>query len=622
MFKLAQDRNTDEVLVDMLCIAYAKELKAYHGYLHAYVTVTGPMESVYGEVYESFMQREMHHLEELGKKIVAMGGMPPIEYPTMKPIADAIYKGYDETLAALQDAEVETLEMYKKIHAAADKAGDLPLVLLIEEIMQEEEEHHDELQRILMDVPGKNNVEMHDELVVDAFEVRKNKLADLLTDVSEDVSNFWEEPENDNIPKKNVEYMEGIEQVDDVYRSKRDQVSELNDLLWELENESAEHGFCDHGVAEYITLFKQYSRALNELAAILKKNKYNEHVKEQFKIFKEHQKAFQETIDEIKEQQNTNNASDNKYATIVTDNINKREKKFAELMDLPAVKNEVDMNRYAGRWMKINKEIVKLLNDMGINEDDVGIIDYNDEAYPELLRNLMRQRDAIQERLSGYDSSWLIGYMEDESKEEKPLPQDEGKQEKQYEGVKVRKKKLADLFIEAGIFDGYTAKQLHDEKVKLMAEVRRLFELAPSKDGVSSIDDNVPELKKQYLEVENKLNAVLDEMEKRELVPPRRVNIWKDDKKFKATDEDAPPTITDNNIDAYIKKWVKLNNEINDMEDEEYGEDHPDMRKLMRERKNIERALDDFDDNWMRDYFGDEEPMDEVESVETMRNYR
>lgn len=166
-------------LVDMLRVAYAMEMKAYQGYMYAYVTVTGPMESVYGAIYEKFMQREMHHLEELGKKIVAMGGMPPTEYPPFTKVAEAIYKGYDETLSALQDAEIETLEMYQKIHAAADSAEDLPLVLLIEEIIQEEEEHHDELERILIDVPKSDNVEIHDELEVIAREIRKLKLARL-----------------------------------------------------------------------------------------------------------------------------------------------------------------------------------------------------------------------------------------------------------------------------------------------------------------------------------------------------------------------------------------------------------------------------------------------------------
>lgn len=177
--------DADDKLVELLKGAYAKELKAYHGYLHAYVTVTGPLQTVYGEIYESFMEREMHHLEELGKKIVAMGGMPPIEYPSIAPVAEAIFKGYDETLTVLQQAEVETLEMYKEIHKAADAAGDLPLVLLIEEIMQEEEEHHDELERILLDVPKENNVEMHDELAVDAIDaraIRAYKLAQLMRD--------------------------------------------------------------------------------------------------------------------------------------------------------------------------------------------------------------------------------------------------------------------------------------------------------------------------------------------------------------------------------------------------------------------------------------------------------
>jgi bacterioferritin (cytochrome b1) len=179
MIKLAKDKNNKQ-LVDMLCVAYAKELKAYHGYLHAYVSVTGPLQEVYGETYKKFMERELHHLEELGKKITAMGGMPPTEYPPITAVAEAIYKGYDATLEALQNAEVETLDMYKSIHQAADKDGDLPLVLLIEEIMLEEEEHHDELERILLDVPKKNNVEKHDQLVVDACAERIKKLAGIL----------------------------------------------------------------------------------------------------------------------------------------------------------------------------------------------------------------------------------------------------------------------------------------------------------------------------------------------------------------------------------------------------------------------------------------------------------
>jgi bacterioferritin (cytochrome b1) len=176
--------KNDALLVKLLCVAFAKELKAYHGYLHAYVTVTGPLESVYGQIYKKFMEREMHHLEELGKKIIAMGGMPPTEYPPITAIAEAVYKGYDETLSALQDAEIETLRMYVKIHEVADKVGDLPLVLLIEEIIQEEEEHHDELQRILLDVPTKNT-EKHKKLIVDAFSARKLKLAQLMKNSEE-----------------------------------------------------------------------------------------------------------------------------------------------------------------------------------------------------------------------------------------------------------------------------------------------------------------------------------------------------------------------------------------------------------------------------------------------------
>jgi len=171
--------ESDKTLANMLCVAYAYELQAYHGYLHAYTTVTGPLESVYGEIYKSFMEKELHHLEEVGKKIRVMGGMPPTKYPPITLVEEAIYKGYDETLAALQKGEEKALEIYTKIHAAADAAGDLPLVLLIEEIIQEEEEHHDELARILLDAPKQNNIEVHDKLEVATHEIRKLKLARL-----------------------------------------------------------------------------------------------------------------------------------------------------------------------------------------------------------------------------------------------------------------------------------------------------------------------------------------------------------------------------------------------------------------------------------------------------------
>lgn len=162
-------------ITDMLCVAYAYELQAYHGYLHAFTTVTGPLESVYGSIYKSFMEKELHHLEEIGKKIRVMGGMPPIKYPPITAVEEAIYKGYDETLKALQKGEEKALEIYTKIHAAADSFGDLPLVILIEEIISEEEEHHDRITSILMDAPG-HIIENHDKLVVDSFEQRKNQL--------------------------------------------------------------------------------------------------------------------------------------------------------------------------------------------------------------------------------------------------------------------------------------------------------------------------------------------------------------------------------------------------------------------------------------------------------------
>lgn len=153
--------DNKEKLVYLLNKAYASETKAYRSYIHAAVTVTGPLRGLYEELFKELGERELHHLYEVGEKITAMGGFPTTECLSIEPVAVAIQQGYDATFKALQDAEVEALKLYKVIHTAATEADDLPLALLIEEIMQEEEEHHDELERILMDGATMSKKEMH-----------------------------------------------------------------------------------------------------------------------------------------------------------------------------------------------------------------------------------------------------------------------------------------------------------------------------------------------------------------------------------------------------------------------------------------------------------------------------
>lgn len=184
MFKISQDRDVNATILELLNKAYELEHKAFRSYMYAAVTVTGPLHDLYEKVYKDFADREQEHLYEIGEKITALGGIPSTVCLSIENITEAVPQGYEVTLAALQEAEATTLEMYTTIHKLGEKAGEITLVLLIEHIMQEEQEHHDELTRILITsthTTGKNN-----SPDITAFDRRKYKLASIFTTTPEE----------------------------------------------------------------------------------------------------------------------------------------------------------------------------------------------------------------------------------------------------------------------------------------------------------------------------------------------------------------------------------------------------------------------------------------------------
>lgn len=219
-------------LIELLNGAFEAENKAFRGYIYAAVTVTGPLHDVYEEIYKQFSNREAEHIYEIGEKITALGGKPSTKCLPITEVEDAVPLGYDATLAALQGYEDATLAMYKEIHKAAMDEDDLTTALLIEHILEEEQEHFDELERILMDVPGDNNVETHDVLEVKAFYDRRLKIAAIFNDDAELVKAL-----NDNL----VNRMIGNVKIDKIYtrdelfnKLKQESVyaeNEINDLL-------------------------------------------------------------------------------------------------------------------------------------------------------------------------------------------------------------------------------------------------------------------------------------------------------------------------------------------------------------------------------------------------------
>lgn len=85
------------------------------------------------------------------------------------------------------------------------------------------------------------------------------------------------------------------------------------------------------------------------------------------------------------------------------------------------------------------------------------------------------------------------------------------------------------------------------------------------------------------------------------------------------------PVITNGNINSWIDKLLKLTREMQDIVEEydleEDGSMFPPEYSALREEHNaIKKALDNFDDNWMIEYFIDNgELPDEIEFARTMK---
>jgi uncharacterized protein with von Willebrand factor type A (vWA) domain len=164
----------------------------------------------------------------------------------------------------------------------------------------------------------------------------------------------------------------------------------------------------------------------------------------------------------------------------------------------------------------------------------------------------------------------------------------------------ARKEKLAKLFVASN-------RVMRDELEKIDSQIKAITD-KHGKTPVRELLDH-PDM------------AVLDDLSRRKNRINQDLMMWKQ----------TAPQITDANMDSYIGKWKKLNDQIRDLNEDmgiEDGEEEyimaPEVRVLVHQKKDIEEALDDFDDNWKQDYFGrgEDEDMDELESVDTMRNYR
>jgi bacterioferritin len=129
-------------LIENLNEALSLELSGVIQYTQHSFLVTGIEREVYKEFFRDQAEEAQDHVEMLGDKIVALGGIPTVE-PAM------IRQSIDLAEMLKQDLELEraAMEAYMTAWASCDDK-DLPTKFMLEEQIAEEQKHIEELEKL------------------------------------------------------------------------------------------------------------------------------------------------------------------------------------------------------------------------------------------------------------------------------------------------------------------------------------------------------------------------------------------------------------------------------------------------------------------------------------------
>lgn len=131
-------------VVDALNEALSLEIGAIVQYLHHSYEIMGPFRDALADKLSSFSKAEMHHMEYLSEKIVALGGDP-----TTKPAPVHTSNNVMEMLQQDLAAENKAIDYYKKVIGMAEEFGDVDLKKTLEDITSVEYGHKEELEKLM-----------------------------------------------------------------------------------------------------------------------------------------------------------------------------------------------------------------------------------------------------------------------------------------------------------------------------------------------------------------------------------------------------------------------------------------------------------------------------------------
>jgi bacterioferritin len=130
--------KVSDSLKEMLNNAIAREIQVSIQYMWQHVQVIGVKGIAVQDKFQEVAIVEMKHAEKIAERLWYLEGTP-----TTKPSPITVGGSMKEFLDLDIKAEVEAIEMYKKIIEMAGKEGDVTTAFIFKEILEDEEEHHD-----------------------------------------------------------------------------------------------------------------------------------------------------------------------------------------------------------------------------------------------------------------------------------------------------------------------------------------------------------------------------------------------------------------------------------------------------------------------------------------------
>ncbi|MCU0852935.1 MAG: ferritin [Thermoplasmata archaeon] len=122
----------------MLNEAIAREIQVSVQYMWQHVQWAGVDHFAASDKFKEIAVEEMKHAERIAERLWYFGGVPTTKPAPIK-VGGELWEMVDNDI----EAELEAIDMYKKIQKLAHAEDDPTTRLIFMEILEDEEDHHD-----------------------------------------------------------------------------------------------------------------------------------------------------------------------------------------------------------------------------------------------------------------------------------------------------------------------------------------------------------------------------------------------------------------------------------------------------------------------------------------------